>query len=367
MQELYKLASDGKLQVWSILVNKNVYSVCHGDLNGKKTIKHTEIKFGKNIGKSNETSPEEQAVKEAQAKYDKKLAEGYVTDVDKAASGEIDEDAIEGGINPMLAHTYQDHSTKVKYPVYVQPKLDGHRCIAFKKDGVVFLWSRKRKRIDTVHHITQEVNNLLREQPDGVFLDGELYKHGWTLQRISSAVKKRNDDTPQLEFHVYDCGMVGLDHNFKQRNSLLVEMEMISGFTSLVGVPTYHIGDEDALKPTHDSFVKSGYEGLILRQLNSPYEYKRSYSLLKMKEMLDAEFDIISVSPGKDGTVVFTVILPNGGYSDVTMSGKREDNQKYLQDTTTWYDKQLTVRFQKYTDGGKSLLFPVGLRIREDI
>jgi DNA ligase-1 len=377
---LYKKSSTGKIETWEIKYTDDwrtdgstMLRVIYGELDGKKTIKDTIIKTGKNIGKSNETTSFQQAEKEAKAKYDKKLKEGYVTSLKAAELGEID-DLIEGGINPMLAHGYQDNKHKIKYPVHVQPKLNGHRCIAFKKDGVVHLWSRKRHRIITCHEIVQEVNKVMSGEPDGSFLDGELYKHGWTLQRISSAAKKRNGDTPLLEFHVYDCGLVGTEHNFKQRNSHLAELEFNSFFTSLVGVKTSYVGDESMLKPMHDKAVQEGNEGLIIRQLNNPYEYKRSYSLLKYKEMQDAEFDIASVFEGKDNTVIFRVIMPNtfdaftGEYQgcNVTMSGSRKANQKYLNDESLWVGKKLTVQFQSYTPDG-SLEFPVGLQIRDDL
>ena len=365
---LYKKASDGKIQFWNVYTARKLgganINVEFGELGGKQQTKTTHITKGKNLGKSNETTPIQQAELEARAKYDKKLKEGYVTTLEAAQSGEVDE-IIEGGINPMLAHTYQDHKEKIKFPVLVQPKLNGHRCIALKTNGEVHLWSRKRHKIN-VPHILKQAQELLEKQPDGTFLDGELYVHGWTLGRISSAIKKTNEDSVNLQYHVYDSGLTTMNHSYKQRSSHLESLLMFYAPTYLVGVVTYYIGDEAALKPMHDKQVQAGYEGIIIRSPDEVYEYKRSYSLIKMKEMMDAEFKVLGVKSGKDKTVMLVVRVSKEVTCDVTMSGSRDENQKFLLDPTLCIGKQLTVQFQSYTPDG-SLEFPVGLQIRDDL
>lgn len=268
---------------------------------------------------------------------------------------------------PMLAHTYQEHGHKLKYPVYGQPKLNGHRCIALKKDGIVTLWTRTMKPITTMVHILVELNMILRDATDGTFLDGELYKHGWSLGRTSSAVKKLSADSLLVEFHVYDMNYGTSNPHFQSRCNSISALEHWFGFNGPVkAVESYYIGSSDLLKPFHDRFVKEGYEGLIIRQLDSPYEFKRSYSLMKYKEMLDAEFPVIGVKAGKQGSVLLVVQVSPEVTCDVNMSGTRKSNQKFLTDQSTWQGKQLTVQFQSYTPDG-SLEFPVGLQIREDI
>lgn len=367
--KLYKKSSEGKIEEWEISVVKGegnhttVARVLFGESGGKKQEKLTAYYVGLNIGKKNETTPYEQAVKEAAAKHKKKLKESYVLDFDFAVEGGED-DSIEGGIKPMLAHRYQDHQSKVKFPVYVQPKLNGHRCIALKKDGEVKLWTRKRKPIITVPHILEQLQLTMLNQPDGSFLDGELYKHGWTLQRISSAGKKKNADSPELQFHVYDCGVIGEDLFYGLRDSFLNEAFFYLEHKHMFHVPTSIANSHEELKIFHDKMVSDKYEGLMIRDLKTPYENKRSYSLLKMKEMMDAEFEIVGVHTGKEDTVIFTVHVGNNVTCDVTMSGSKKDNQKFL--TLDMIGKQLTVQFQSYTPDG-SLEFPIGISIREDL
>jgi DNA ligase-1 len=366
--KLYKRSSLGKIEEWEISVvqkiNAAVTTVTYGESSGKKVTKVTCMSTGLNIGKKNETTPYEQAVKEAAAKHKKKLESGYSLGFDLAVSG-FEDESIQGGINPMLAHRYQDHKDKVEFPVYIQPKLNGHRCIALKKNGIVSLWTRKRKPITTVPHIVKELQETMLNQPNDAFLDGELYCHGWTLQRISSAGKKVNTDSPNLEFHVYDCGVQGEDLFYGLRDSFLNEAFFYLEHKHLIHVPTTIANSHAQLKWLHDRYVAQKFEGIMVRSLQHPYEYKRSYSLLKMKEMQDSEFPIQGVKSGKDDTVIF-IVLVGDVYVDVTMSGPRKDNQKYLTDKSLWLGKQLTVQFQSYTPDG-SLEFPIGLQIREDI
>src|SRR5574343_168256 len=139
---LYKKTSTGATQMWSIGVDGNNIIVNFGQVDGK--IQRTEevISAGKNIGRSNETTPAEQALLEATAKWEGKIKKGYVEDVSRAEAGEKD---IDGGYDCMLAHKFADHGHKIKYPGYTQPKLNGHRCLAVIENGVATLWSRTRK------------------------------------------------------------------------------------------------------------------------------------------------------------------------------------------------------------------------------
>jgi len=163
--------------------------VQHGQVGGKIQATQEFIRDGKNIGKANETSPYEQALAEAQAKYEKQLKKCYVTTVKAALAGETD-DLIEGGINPMLAHPFSKHGHKIKYPCYAQPKLDGIRCIAILKDGECNLWSRTRKLITGLPHIAHEIEVAFPGHD--LILDGELYNHDFKkdFEKIVSFVRQ---------------------------------------------------------------------------------------------------------------------------------------------------------------------------------
>src|ERR1035437_1261890 len=95
---LFKRTSTGAIQEWSIGVEKNTIITIHGQTDGKKQTTHDVIKEGKNIGRSNETTPAEQALMEATSKWEGKIKKGYVEDVSRAAAGEKD---IDGGYDCM--------------------------------------------------------------------------------------------------------------------------------------------------------------------------------------------------------------------------------------------------------------------------
>lgn len=123
---LYKKSSTGKVQIWKICVDGNKICIEHGQRGGKIQNTIEEVKKGKNIGKENETTPEQQAELKAESKYKKQLDKGYVESLDN-----VDEIVY----LPMLAHTFDKRKNDIKYPCCVQRKFDG--CL--KYDSVVEL------------------------------------------------------------------------------------------------------------------------------------------------------------------------------------------------------------------------------------
>ena len=150
LQTLYSRRGDEGIQEWTIEIEKNKYRTISGTQDGEKVVaKWTECQ-GKNIGRSNETTPEKQAELEAQAKWQKKWDKGYRDSVDSVDS--------HGMFKPMLAHSYNDHKKKVfktGRKVFSDPKLNGMRCIV-KADG---MWSRGGKPIVSCPHIFEELKS----------------------------------------------------------------------------------------------------------------------------------------------------------------------------------------------------------------
>ena len=183
-KKIYKKDSKGKIRVLHVFTEGSTLVQESGIVNGK-LVQHSSECAGKNIGKSNETTPEEQALSEAMSKIETKMTEGYFNSVEDA-----EEKGGEKVILPMLAKSYEKEIEKVdwKKAVFIQPKLDGMRCLAILKYGEVTLISRKGKIIDTVPHI----NNALVElsKTTNVVLDGELYAHGKTFQENMRLLKK---------------------------------------------------------------------------------------------------------------------------------------------------------------------------------
>jgi len=150
-ETLYKKDSKGKIRVWIVTSLDDELTEESGLKDGKH-VKHVKTCKGKNIGKSNETTPQKQAELELQSKVTKQLTKGYFKTEEEAKTEEV--------ILPMLAKDYKKESKKIDWDsdlVYAQPKLDGMRCLAIVKDGHVTLKSRDGKMIQNMGHITYEL------------------------------------------------------------------------------------------------------------------------------------------------------------------------------------------------------------------
>src|SRR5579863_7330411 len=214
-QTLYKQSSVGKIQQWTIEVTDNAIKTIWGQHGGKLQETIDVIKEGKNIGKSNETTPHEQALAEAESQWEKKLKKGYVKIIKDAKAGKLDK-IIEGGILPMLApsKSYPADKDCQKYltlSCYVQPKLDGMRCIAIIENGECTLWSRERRPIKSVPHIAEALcEKYAISKKDKVILDGELYNSEFKDQ-FEDLISILRKDAPDSEgqyklaqYHIYD-------------------------------------------------------------------------------------------------------------------------------------------------------------------
>lgn len=364
---LYGKSKSGKTKQWSVLVDK-VHSNCavieieHGYVDGKKQIDARYIMEGKNIGKKNETTPYEQAVFESKSLINKKIDDNYaysISDIPKNSDGMF---------LPMLAHSYDKHSKKIKFPCWTQPKLDGVRMLskvfAKKENGSVSIWSRKGKEMITLSKIEKELNLILKE---GESLDGEIYVHGWDFQRIVSAVKKERDDTNLLEYHVYDSPHETKTFEERFINSDL--KERISETNSIKFVSTVKAFSSEELTLFEDNHISKGYEGLMARNINSVYKFKnRSYDLQKVKRFEDEEFIIIG---GKEGTgrekglVIFRCLNESGLPFDVRPKGSVDERSEMFKHLSDYIGKKLTIKFQGRTSDNIPR-FPVGMRIRPD-
>lgn len=365
---LYGFSRTGKTKQWTISSQLDFHGVAtntivHGYIDGKKQT-DVQIIVGKNIGKSNETTSYDQAVKEAVALWQKKLDKGYGLDsLAPPKYAEMDYPL------PMLAHDYKKRGHDLVWPCYAQPKLDGIRCVAAKRNGLVTMWSRAGKVFDTMPEIQTELDLLLEE---GDFVDGEIYVHGWSFQRITRAVKKRrdqpdDDDTLNLRYHIYD--RPDLEASFEDRyvKDPLMDRIRAQG-VRLCDVQTWTLVDQSYLDGSESDWIGQGYEGIILRGGTDPYKWKhRSTTLLKVKRFQDDEFLIVG---GKEGTgratgqVTFTCVTDTGAQFDARPKGTDQQRQDWWTSLDKFIGCKLKVKYQGFSDEGIPR-FPVGLGIRE--
>ena len=202
-------------------------------------------------------------------------------------------------IKPMLAHKVNENRIDFSEKVFIQPKLDGVRCI-FTKNGA---YSRTGKEFHNLQHIKIDLEKFFEDQPNAV-LDGELYNHDLRddFEQIISLVRKQKPTDEDrlnahklIQYHVYDTIIEGL--SYKDRlNWLLSSKNLWSD--SVISVETIEVYGYNGAKAMHNDFLNKGYEGSILR-LNGSYQQKRSYNLQKFKDFSDTEATIIGYEAGK--------------------------------------------------------------------
>ena len=221
-------------------------------------------------------------------------------------------------IKPMLAYLADKKPISInewEEGVYIQPKLDGVRCL-FQKDGA---YSRTGRKWMNIEHIEENLEGFFKEYPN-LILDGELYNHKLKndFEKIISLVRRKKpidkdkkESKKLVEFHIYDVivppsgiqspQILGENGNdlFSTRNSFIRanfgRHKAPKCFRTLQFELVY--SKEEAVL-CHKKNLALGYEGSILR-LNRRYEQKRSYNLRKYKDFHDAEATIIDYVEGK--------------------------------------------------------------------
>jgi ATP-dependent DNA ligase len=206
----------------------------------------------------------------------------------------------------MLANVYSEF-----HPGWVSPKLDGLRAVLTWDDRCV-VYSRKLSEYPPLSAICEEVAHLLRDKPD-LYLDGEMYCHGYPLQKIASAVKKESSQ-PELAskiiYNVYDCFTARdntiVPQTFTQRLELLRELFRQYGIGIRVKlVPQTYVKTKAELDNIYEMHLKDGYEGSMLRLDGVPYDSRandyHSPNLLKIKPRFDAEFEVVGWALAETG------------------------------------------------------------------
>ena len=387
LPKLFKIDSVGRLREWQVHIDDSCFYAIKGLVEGKKTQDKPTCCEAKNVGRSNETTPQAQAGLEAQSKWQKKLDSGYAQTPEEAETKKFFE--------PMLALNYDDRKAEVQYPIYSQPKLDGIRCIVRKEGDELVARSRKGKVIDAIPHILSSLKGLFVEHPDTI-LDGELYNHELkeNFNKITSLVRKqkpvrgKNDTdtsfakkqkafTERLEeakatiqYWIYDAPQINiLDSNTKFSLRLEELNALFPQSDSLVLVATSQIHSEKGLNEMYETYLEDGYEGQMIRT-NSPYdENKRSKTLLKRKDFQDAEYKVIDIEEGngnRSGTckhlVCYCPKTQKTFHSNV--KGSFEYLKEILDNKEQYIGKEATIKFFQLTPDGIPR-FPFAIAFRD--
>ena len=261
---------------------------------------------------------------------------------------------------PMLAYPVSDKPINYDEPVFMQPKLDGVRCLIQAEFTNVFktlkvkAYSRTGKEWKNINHILQELVPFFDKYPD-VILDGELYNHDFKddFESIISMVRKTKPKAEDMlksaknvQFHCYD--IVDETKTFKERSEFITQA--VPRNHCIKHVPTMLVPTESQGKVNHARNLDSGYEGSILRT-NDVYQCKRSHSLRKFKDFSDTEATIIGFVEGKGkrkGTLGKFLMRDDDGIEFGCPPGKGYNYKalKALLHRAQWYvDHKATATF----------------------
>lgn len=445
--KLYAIDKNGKIKVWTAAVlqptDKNAVAagyatarITHGYIDGKQQVSLRDYNVGKNIGRSNETTPLQQCIAETRRKWtDKKEKEAH-TETKPADYGEgygdisgnnynddddddDDAPADTGPFLPMLAQTFNpaDAATAataskkkkvITFPCFVQPKLDGLRCVSYAtRSGpgggnntapAVALQSRTGAFFTGLPHIAAALRPYLLQHPS-VVIDGELYTDQMPFEELAGLIKKKkitDSDVERLKkvkYHVYDIyDRVQHDMPYSERMGVLASAVRRCG---CVANDTFHSGGMSAnhrvlrsdteaaavvvlvrtekvaalgdFRRLFAEFVEAGYEGIMLRNAAGVYRANyRSNDLQKYKEFMEDEYRIIDFKEGEGrdaGAVIWVCETADGKEFSLRPRGSIEQRREWFNDGESYIGKYVTVIFQELTEEGKPR-FPVGKALR---
>lgn len=360
---LYKQDSKGKIRTFQMEISGGSYRTITGLIDGAKVTTEWTVCKPKNVGRSNATTAEQQAISETNAKYTKKRdSEHYCDDI---------EDAMESQhkyFSPMLAEKAVDVKWEMVdgEEVILDPKLDGMRMVS---QPTVF-HSRKGKPVLAGTQINNNLQQFFTDNPT-ITLDGELYNHEYhaDFQALMSVFRKEKPSDIELaemmeiaEYHVYDMfdtanpdmtaleRKLWLDANLKP---LMVDKVFVVEWKLVRTVADY--------QAQLDKNLEDGYEGSIVRIPFARYVNKRAKSLIKIKIFDDAEFIIKEIVAGKGNraNIAGSVdVWVNGAVVGCGIRGNRDYFKALLDDAERYVGCKATVRYFGLTNDGK-LRFPV--------
>ena len=362
--ELYTKDSKGKLRIWNVYTEADEVIVEHGQIGGKQSQKRYKA-LPKNQGKANATSAEEQAVKEAKAKWDKALKEEYFQSKEEAL----------GHISnfPMKCHKWDEHKDKLPDSFVMSSKLNGRRI---KIDLNLNAMTKSGEPCKVLSHWVNDLTGMFNAEPRLQEVDCEIYRHGMSLQEINSAYLTEQESTKDLELHIFDCVVDGDIPNMGYCDRMDVVTKAFA--------PNYEGPDNDIyvwargytkghknnilfVEEFYQLQLTRGFEGVVYRDPDARYEHgKRSYGVLKRKPRPSTEALVVGCVSDKNDEGVLTCQLHNGKLFKVKM---RKDadvliNYREFENASLLIGKHIEVEYEDMSDDGKPQK-PVGKCIRK--
>lgn len=380
---LKKIGNNKKELMWAADIDGNQVVYTWGQIGGKMQEEVRDFMEGKNIGRANETSPEEQCVFEAERKARKKMEGGY-----KLITGKLDtvsKTVVTSDTTvpaPMLAKTFEVSEKNVKKwrSILTQRKIDGNRCIVNLKTGQ--LYSRSRKEILSIPGLGADVQKACKNLKGVEWADGELYSSQLTFNQIQSIIRKTGKKSISSTKKGKDISISELAHEikfnmfdyvseepFEVRAKRMREEVENSKRLTLVEVIMCRFED---IRKFHDKFVREGYEGIMLRNPDSPYETKRSSGLVKYKLFIDSEYEVIGWKaekndPSKMGSAILQTA--DGKTFNATPAMSDAEKAKIWKNKDKYIGMMATVKYQELDSESGIPRFPIlkGFRDKSDL
>lgn len=356
---LYGKTSTGKIKQWSVYTEGSVVTVAHGQLGGKITSKSYTAE-PKNIGRSNETTAEEQAEIEALAKWTKQLKNGYYKTKEEA------ENHVPS--TPMKCQDYKDYADRVLFPGYAQYKLNGLRSMINMQGECL----SKAGEVYKLPPHWEEIPTFIKEVV-GHPLDGEVFAGLGilSLQQINSAWKKHNANTPLLKYYVYDVPVPSVP--FEKRVQVLAALKEVvedKGLDELICVVhTEYIENQEQFDEFYAKALREKAEGVVYRNAQGVYEFdKRSYDVIKRKPRQTLEVKVVSAKRDKNGDGVLTGEMENGKVVEFLMRKDSDETINYRKEENalTLIGQFVEIEYEEFSDEGIPTK-PVGVRVRKMI
>ena len=354
MTVLYKPTKQGKTQHWQIEVQGDSFICTYGQLGGAMQ-KQTTKCSGKNLGKANQTTPEQQAILEAEALVTKKLKSGYSYEISDTSSVSL----------PMKVKSYQDQLHNIKFPCISTEKLNGVNAMFKRTSDSLTIYSRGGEVYPAIPHLEQHIHDIMDELSHNE-LNAELYIHGEHLQDIQSAVKKPNSLSPKLTCNIFDIADSAEIYEYRRTKLMTIynTLESIDhvslkyiGF--LTGVECH---SHEQIELHYNQCMDNNLEGTVIKNFKALYQHNvRSSDMFKYKKTQSAEFLIISYELDKNGLPVFILESAGGEFKAKPIGTKEYWSQQI---PFTYIGQYATVEYETFSKAGIPLK-PIFIATRE--
>lgn len=353
---LYAKDNLNNTRIWYCVQDGNSYYSVSGIKDGQLVTSEPTITIGKNIGKKNEVTPENQAEAEILAMYKKRKKLKYfenIEDIDK-----------KNYFQPQLCKNYADYADELQFPVIVQLKMNGG-CAVAKKNGI---FSRKGEKYHTIPHIENALQPFFEKYPNAI-IHGELFNPELKqkLNELMKIVRTSVNITPELlqrseqivRLYYFDGYLddSGKNNSYEIRQNILNKELHNALFCEPVVSEYAH--SHEAVNHIFERYIADGDEGVVVKVLNEPYEQKRSRNSLKLKPTDDAEAEIVSIDDGEGNWAnkakSILLRMPDGREFRAAFKGNMEEATEMFNNKSDYIGKQATYYYNGFTGKGKGL------------